>query len=90
MSGLSERVEKLPPDVKNSLNDNDGAMFKGFKYVFPLASSCNCCTQTIAMSVPKKWSECVINDATNIVGFNNDLKKIPLLAYEQYHAIFVE
>ena len=45
MSGLSEHVKKLfhmHPDVKESLNDNDDATFKGFKLGFPLASKGNC------------------------------------------------
>ena len=41
MSELLEHVEKLfgrPQDVKNFFNDDDDAIFKGFKLVFPLAS----------------------------------------------------
>ena len=43
----------MSPDDKNSLNDNDNEMLKGFKLVFPLASLGNCCACVIAMSMPK-------------------------------------
>ena len=59
MSGMSEYVDKLfhmPPDVKDSLNDNDDAIFKGFKLVFPLASPGSFCVHMVAMSMPKNRS----------------------------------
>ena len=55
MSVLSENVENLfdiPPDVKNSLNDDYDAMTKGFKLVFPLASPGNCHTHVVVISMP--------------------------------------
>ena len=61
MIGLSERVEKLfhmPPDVKNSLNDDNDAMFKGLKLVLPLASLGDCCTRIVATSAPKMEHVC--------------------------------
>ena len=56
MSGLSECVEKLfhmPPGVKNSLNDDDDAMFKGLKSMFPLDFPNNCYAHVVVMSMPK-------------------------------------
>ena len=56
MSVLSEHVGNLfrtPTDAKNSLNDDDNAMLKGFKLVFSLDPPGNCCAHAVVMNMPK-------------------------------------